>query len=39
MREKALHDLERLTHLKKEGLIDEQEFFILKKILIKKLSD
>jgi DNA-binding response OmpR family regulator len=39
MREKALHDLERLTHLKKEGLIDEQEFYILKKILIKKLSD
>jgi CheY-like chemotaxis protein len=38
-REKAIQDLEKLIRLKREGSIDEQEFFLFKKILVNKLHD
>jgi len=38
-REKALEKLERLIGLKKEGHIDENEFFLLKRAMLKKMSD
>jgi CheY-like chemotaxis protein len=38
-REKALQDLEKLIRLKKEGSLDEKEFLLLKKMLLKKVSD
>jgi len=38
-RERALQELERIRRLKKEGLIDDPEFWALKKVLTKKLSD
>jgi len=39
VREKAVHDLEKLIRLRREGSIDENEFFLFKKMLVKKLSD
>jgi CheY-like chemotaxis protein len=39
LREKALQDLEKLIRLKKEGLIDEKEFLLLKKEILKRISD
>lgn len=39
LREKALQDLEKLIRLKKEGLIDEKEFLLLKKMILKRISD
>ncbi len=38
-REKVLQELERLIRLRNERHIDEDEFFLLKKALLKKLSD
>jgi CheY-like chemotaxis protein len=38
-REKAIQDLEKLIRLKREGSIDEQEFFLFKKMLVNKLHD
>ncbi len=38
-RGKALQELERVMRLKREGLLDDHEFYALKKVLIKKLSD
>jgi CheY-like chemotaxis protein len=38
-REKAIQDLEKLIRLKREGSIDENEFFLFKKMLLRKLSD
>jgi CheY-like chemotaxis protein len=38
-REKALQELEKLIRLKKEGSIDEKEFLLLKKMLLKKIGD
>jgi CheY-like chemotaxis protein len=38
-REKAIQDLEKLIRLKREGSIDEQEFFLFKKRLVNKLHD
>lgn len=38
-REKALQELERLIRLRKEGHIDQSEFSLLKRSLLKKLSD
>jgi YesN/AraC family two-component response regulator len=39
VREKAVYDLEKLIRLRREGSIDENEFFLFKKMLLKKLSD
>jgi DNA-binding response OmpR family regulator len=39
VREKAIHDLEKLIRLRREGSIDENEFFLFKKMLVRKLSD
>jgi DNA-binding response OmpR family regulator len=39
VREKAIHDLERLIRLRREGSIDENEFFLFKKMLVRKMSD
>jgi CheY-like chemotaxis protein len=38
-REKALQELEKLIRLKREGSLDEKEFLLLKKMLLKKVSD
>jgi len=38
-REKALQDLEKLIRLKREGALDEKEFLLLKKMLLKKIGD
>jgi DNA-binding response OmpR family regulator len=39
VREKAIQDLERLIRLRREGSIDENEFLLFKKMLVKKLGD
>ena len=39
VREKAIHDLEKLIRLRREGSIDENEFFLFKKMLVRKLND
>jgi len=38
-REKALQELDKLTRLRREGSLDEKEFLLLKKVLLKKISD
>ena len=38
-REKALQELDKLTRLRREGALDENEFLLLKKVLLKKISD
>ena len=37
LQKKGLKDIDRLVELRKEGFIDEDEFLLLKKILLKKL--
>jgi len=37
--EKAVEELQRLIRLRKEGHIDDREFSLLKRLLVKKLSD
>ncbi len=39
MRDRAIHDLEKLIRLRREGSIDENEFLLFKKMLVRKLSD
>ena len=38
-REKALLELDKLIRLRREGSLDEKEFLLLKKVLLKKISD
>jgi len=38
-REKAIQDLEKLIHLRKEGFIDALEFYSLKKMLLEPVRD
>ena len=38
-REKALQELDKLIRLRREGSLDEKEFLLLKKVLLKKISD
>jgi CheY-like chemotaxis protein len=38
-RDKALQELDKLIRLRREGSLDEKEFLLLKKVLLKKISD
>ena len=38
-REKALQELDKLIRLRREGSLDEKEFLLLKKMLLKKIGD
>jgi len=38
-REKALQELDKLIRLRKEGSLDEKEFLLLKRMLLKKIGD
>ena len=38
-RDKALRELDQLIRLKREGSLDEKEFLLLKKMLLKKIGD
>jgi CheY-like chemotaxis protein len=38
-RERALHELDKLIRLRREGSLDENEFLLLKKMLLKKIGD
>jgi len=38
LRERALQELDKLIRLKREGSLDEKEFLLLKKMLLKKVS-
>jgi CheY-like chemotaxis protein len=39
LREKALQELEKLIRLRRDGLIDDKEFLLLKKMILKGISD
>jgi CheY-like chemotaxis protein len=38
-REKALQELDKLIRLRREGSLDEKEFLLVKKVLLKKIAD